>query len=493
MTLEILAPISADKPCGDDAKYDDEYLAIEAESDKAHGIGGDSKVNWKLIASQTESLLIKRVKDIKIACRWAFARFMLDKDEGLKEGIETIKALLEAFGGSLFPTSLRAKTNALAWLEEELNSSLYVDKTIRLPASQFENFLILFSGLQESAKKTCGEENLFFVDICQALKTGATQKEKQNTAVQKPIAPKEIAVQTEINADSDALKVIASIKKQAELLQSFWRKSKADDLRALRLNRMIAWLEIENPPFAKDGVTMINPPSAEGIERIENLIQEGKNDEALVVLENTITRNPFWLEGHLLACQILESAGKNAAAATVKYAAKGFVKAFDGIITMRFKGDSPIVPLNVKSWLFDRDEKQADSDEKKDSRDDLETIRSDCLKMLRGNKTRDAIALLERRRRETRSKEEGFLLRLTLVEILFAVGKNEMAIALVGEIENEIQTYKIEEWRPDLATKFYSFLLKTPKRGYLGRERAEFAYNALCRIDAQEAFDIKPN
>lgn len=498
VTTDILTPISADKPCGEDARYDDAYIAVETEIDKAKSANAQSKVDWTSVTSQSEAILIKQTKDIKIACRLAFARFMIDGNDGLINGLETLKALLDKFGANLFPISAKAKINAFAWLEEEIGASLRKDGIISASASQSQTLLALFIGLRESVKSVCGDENIFFTEICQLLQSGRNESEAQNKIAQeskKPAENRYATARPEIANEADVTAALNAVKKQAAPLLSYWRGQNADDPRALRLSRAIAWLEIDDPPAAKDGVTALNPPNIETIERIDALIKGGKAKEALGVLEELIIKSPFWFEGHLRVYDILETLGKHSSAAMIKRWIEGFLKAFDGITSLSFKDGSEFVPSAVKAWLLDNDvdESAVATDKEKPAEDKLETARRNCFQLSRTNKIREALELIGHSCKESRSKEEEFRWKLLRVEVLFEAGKTEIALVLIDELEKEVQIYKLEEWRPDLVGQLYILTLKFPKRGLIGRERLESAYNALCRLDAAAALNIKPN
>ncbi len=48
--------------------------------------------------------------------------------------------------------------------------------------------------------------------------------------------------------DADAIKVLRSFKKNANLLNNYYRKQDISNLKALRITRLLSWLETEGLP-----------------------------------------------------------------------------------------------------------------------------------------------------------------------------------------------------------------------------------------------------
>jgi len=66
-----------------------------------------------------------------------------------------------------------------------------------------------------------------------------------------------------------------------------------------------------------------------------------------------------------------------------------------------------------------------------------------------------------------------------------------MAMALIESLEEDVEVYRLEEWRPDLVAKLYGLLLNSFKRSQIEREKLEEAYRKLCRVDTAGAANIK--
>lgn len=492
----IVNPFSDQSPCGVDAKYDDIYLALESEIDKINSVAAGAQTNWQYVSDESKSLIEHRTKDIKILCWWAFAQYKLKGMDGFRQSIVTMNQLLINLGKELFPKSNRAKWGALSWFETVMNLQLIQDRQINISLNDSESYLELLRIFQEHVKNICEVDDRLFSEACRLLEVKVSEK-KQRDEAEKPKMPS-VAVNTadnsssgEITNDADAIKILNQLKKNAEQLTHYWRARQIDDGRALRMTRMISWLEIDGIPLVQNGNTMINPPSSERIDRIDLLISEGKNDEALQMIENVIFRSPFWLSGHYKAFEIYESIQKNKAAIEVKNMLIGFINSNEGVSELKFRDGTPFIPSQMKEWLNEQTRGGMVSEEGDTAVDPLAIIGEKCYELVNKKNSKEAMEILQRSFRDAGSQEEKFQWRLLNAQIALAAGKPLMALALIEELEREIEHYRLEEWQPELVAKVYRFYLNSFNRTQIEREKYDVAFQRLCRVDMAAAIDIK--
>ena len=113
---EIVRPIDDAAPCGVDYKYEDEFLAIEAEVDKANSMVEGVSPDWALVASASASLLAAKTKDVKLLCWWSYAMWRTGHSGGLAQALESFAAVLESFSTEIFPKSVKVKRSSLSRL-----------------------------------------------------------------------------------------------------------------------------------------------------------------------------------------------------------------------------------------------------------------------------------------------------------------------------------------------------------------------------------------
>jgi type VI secretion system protein ImpA len=104
----LLAPVSAEEPCGPDLEYDPAFLALEtslegAFMDRAVGPEGDAPtIEWKQIADQALAIL-DRSKDLRVAVTLTKAWLNMKGVEGLHRGLTMMQQLLSLRWGSVHP------------------------------------------------------------------------------------------------------------------------------------------------------------------------------------------------------------------------------------------------------------------------------------------------------------------------------------------------------------------------------------------------------
>jgi type VI secretion system protein VasJ len=494
----IIDPISGATPAGNDARYDDAYLLIEAEIDKAGSMSEGAVTDWRVVRDESERLLSQQSKDLKLAVWWTFGCFKLSGFEGLADALQALDALLGDFAETLFPRSPKGRLNALTWLETVLEAALLTERGHAIPLPQAEPFLERFRALQGHLKPLCGADQGLFRELCRRLETSVAetkrreeaQAPKQSTAASPGAVP---AFPEEITSDADAAKLLNQLKKSAGLLSSYWRGREMDDRRAMRLVRMVGWLETEGVPEAKNGKTMLNPPSVERVEKIKTLMETGEYGEALELVESMLFRSPFWLEGQRLAFNILEAAGKTETAAELRHMVAGFVNAHDGVTACAFRDATPFAPAAVGEWLNGAaaDGTAAAPATAEGQGNRYELLGQECYALLRKKQTKEAMQMLHAAHAAAASGEERFRWRLLHAEVAVEAGKPQMALALIGELEQEVERYRLDAWRPDLAARVYTLLLNSFNRTQLEREKRDAAYQRLCRVDTAGAVDIK--
>jgi type VI secretion system protein VasJ len=117
----IIEKISSKNPTGSDQKYEDTYLAIEAEIDKTMSASSAGGVDWTLISEHATQILELKSKDLKIASYWLYAQWKLSSWDGLEFALPLYTKLIATYKMKLFPKSTKVKLRILEWLHESLS------------------------------------------------------------------------------------------------------------------------------------------------------------------------------------------------------------------------------------------------------------------------------------------------------------------------------------------------------------------------------------
>ena len=107
---ELLAPVSADRPCGDDLAYSSEFDAIEAARladdptlDQGEWKTALKTADWPFVAATCASLIRLRSKDLKLAVWLTEASAKTGALRGMGDALLLVAALCERYWDGLYP------------------------------------------------------------------------------------------------------------------------------------------------------------------------------------------------------------------------------------------------------------------------------------------------------------------------------------------------------------------------------------------------------
>ncbi len=492
MSLNILDNISLDYPCGSDYKYEDLFLEVEAEIDKSKNILENMETDWNKVSYSTESLLCEHTKDVKILCWWTYSLWKRESWVGLEKALPVFNTLLNTHKDALFPKSKKVKISSINWLEEQLNEDI-LDESGNISAQiEYQKFFDFFGELEKNFSLTTEEEKTLFSKIQRALKRviDAQEVQKKETEEKREVSTSTSSEVSEIASDSDAAKLLSAMKKNATLLHNYWREKEPGNLGAIRLTRMLSWLETDGLPMNESGKTPLNAPSQESVDEIEILYSEEKYVEALDKVESLISFSPFWLDGHYMSFNILTAMGETSAALEVKNALISYVNADRKILDLSFRDSTPFACLKVKEWLAQSSGSLEFGGNENQQNDNREEIVEACYLLAKKKNIKEAMKILQNNYASALNKEDKFFWRLSHAELAKEFGKNELTLALVEDLRKEIEVHKLDEWNPKLSAKVLTLFLSF-NRTQVDVEELQIAYANLCKIDAEEALEIK--
>jgi type VI secretion system protein ImpA len=133
MDETILDPIPGDNPSGANLRYEVVYAEIRARVRRARGEvlpdpddpnfhGAD--MEWRFVIGACRDLLRRRSKDLMLAAWLTEAQLAVDGLAGLRDGLDTLRGLLEKFWQTLYPEiedgDVEARMRVLEWLAPQL-------------------------------------------------------------------------------------------------------------------------------------------------------------------------------------------------------------------------------------------------------------------------------------------------------------------------------------------------------------------------------------
>lgn len=138
----LLAPISAERPCGEDLRYDTAFDAVQSAVQHSlrceEGLVEDESRNkvqadWRVVIQRATDLLARRTKDLRIAAWLARALAGQDGFAGCAAGLALVRRLLEEFWEGLYPLDPESEPDTLDLRAAPLEALVAKDSGLRLP------------------------------------------------------------------------------------------------------------------------------------------------------------------------------------------------------------------------------------------------------------------------------------------------------------------------------------------------------------------------
>ena len=508
----ILKAFNDSSPCGEDSKYEDSFLLIEQEVDKNKSVTQDGSTDWKVVLKKSEDFLCNQSKDLKIASWFLYALWKTESWKGLKDGLFIYNELLTNFKEDIYPKSKKAKTNIFSWLEESLSNEILTIESNKNSIVNEIEFLELFTNLNNNINIHLDSENNNFRKIIKFVDALAKEKNIKPEEIEKskkiednkkessekiikviePVNNNEI---TTISNDSDAIKVLRSFKKSAALLSDYYRKENISNLKAIRITRLLSWLETEGLPNSEANKTFLHPPSELELDELEDLYKNKEYEEAFYLTEEILEVSPFWMDGHYYSYNILSKTKNYDEANEVKNKLISFLKTNEGILKLTFMDDMPFASNKTKKWIQEElcSNENANNSTEEETNDKNGEILSSIYDLANENKIKEAMSLLNQKYQSASNIEEKFNWRLHHAELAIEFDKKEIALALLEELEKDIDRFHLNEWNPKLASKVYNLLLTSFSSIDIHIDKLELIYKNLCKTDINSAFEIKIN
>src|SRR5580765_4233059 len=109
---ELLQPISADKPCGDDVSDDPLFLELETmlRGKEETQFSAAEPPNWKKIRERCLELW-KRSKHLRVAATLTVAELEMEGLKGFKEGLNLLNGMIQTYWEPVYPRLSEAEGN----------------------------------------------------------------------------------------------------------------------------------------------------------------------------------------------------------------------------------------------------------------------------------------------------------------------------------------------------------------------------------------------
>ncbi len=541
---KLTSAISAKRPTGDSAIYEDEFEIISIEIAKLSSINQE-EVDWKIILDNSRKLLTKKTKDLLLASYLSTSLFELHGYQGLKEGLQVLEKLTTEFWDVLYPEKkrMRGRAAAISWLNKRLIIALKNKKPSLNDNEHLEEIFRIIGDLDQYYSVEITENTPSFGELSRLLneyrsniqpqevtattedgtgkdtndKTNSTKTVTKNTKEKtKPGNSAENLVKETIKnsseAPSNASRDTATRLSQADIASDYRQaqqplKSLVADLRGASLNnpqhfylnRISTWLSVTEVPMHTKNKTQLQAPATEIISGIQAKLESGDLENVITQIESLVPQSPFWFDAQRLVVTAMEEMGRpyETAAIIVKSQTFALLQRFPALLKMQFADGTPFASEQFKNWYKNQSSQSSGTTTSTSVSSTLDTKMIKTVQTLNSKgKLEEALDTIQTTISQGGNIKQKFMLRLLQAESCSQCDRQDLALPLYTQLDTEQQQYKLEEWDPELAIQILQGLLKahrvaknTDSESGVNHEE-QHVFTRLCQLQPGAALQI---
>ncbi len=485
-------PISAASPCGEAVTYDPAVDAIQTEFNKLTvASASGTPIDWPRVVALCVEILSHKAKDFTIACRLGVALPHTQGVAGLGLGARVLGDLVATFWNDMHPSVKRARRrlNAYTWWTEQ--ATAFVDNLGAQdhPVGDIQSAAQALRDLDARFREKIADaprlhdlvmrlEKRMPVETARESPASSGQDPAASGSVLRRLAGKLISIPpayTETDQScashdppSNAAPDIGAISPPAQshdeadtmLREGLDRLLRLSDLYLTlmpqsplpyRLRRVGIWLNVDGPPPARGGETMIAAPDPDRLEALDRLVSTQDVAGALPQIESLVQERIFWLDSSYLCARMLEKLGEryDKALKAVETATLAFVKRLPRIETLCFSGGMPFAAPRTRAWLdaLDSPGNNTKSDDTAPADRVLQTI-AEARSQATGGNLQAGIATLSSALRAAPDGKTRFRLHGALAGLLIEGRQFAQARLQGNEIVRLIDKFDLTDWNP---------------------------------------------
>lgn len=544
-TIEQLAvqPVPGEFPSGANVRLESAFEAIEQEIAKLDALTVEDPVRWTLVREQCQTILREQSKDLLVACYLTRALCEVDLLQGLEQGMTLARGLVEHHWDGAYPPRkrMRGRAQAFEWLAERCHpllaqyqvkpSELEILSCMEQSVQALDELLLDKMG---DVAPNLAELRLTSRRMKQGLEAEQAKQAEQkpahalNPSAQNPSIQNQAAAQNSVecapsrsgtkqrpektndsglvSSERDLGNTYRAVQEQLRSAGLFLLEKNPLDAEPFRIHRFITWLGVNQVPPATNGRTQLRPPAKDKLDRIQALVAKQDRQALIMELEPGLTRTPFWLAGQRLVAEALDALQATEAVNVVETSVLAWLQQVPGVETLTFYDDTPFADNATRQWLQQTKQKLANQHQSGASgavgalevdisglSQNWEDSYQQAQALLKGKRTREALALFQNGVAQSTSLREQSLWRLNQSRVCVDAGLLDLATPLLEQLDQQLVESGAEQWEPQVSKRVIELLL----RCYQSRndpesyqQKMETLQHRLCRHDLALAFDL---
>ena len=517
-------PVSAERPCGSDVRYDPAFEELQTEVDKLSLPSASGTLNWEKIVRFASDILAHKSKDLVVASYLAVALIYTRQHDGFAIGVKLLLDLMGKYWEELYPSKerMRGRQRSMEWWAEKTEAGLRQLQPITVTAAQAallrENVerldRLMRQHLDSSPSLTSISE---WIDTLatEAEETPGPEAPQPQPAAQPAAAPEpkpapavapviypDVPMQQDIPSPQGAQRMLENhLQRLREIAGYLWQQDSANPL-VYRLNRKSLWFTVEDLPPATGGRTRIPAPDNQVIKMLFELRNAGNAEALLKAAEGRLSQFIFWLDLHRLVAEALIRLGNRhqKAHGVVCQETAFLLHRLPGLDELAFADGTPFANPETRNWLkgiaFDSKAmagaQPASSPDSTPAEDRIARDVADAQALIRKGRLLEALDTLQQKLNRASSSRERVLLRLATSRMLIDARQGKLALPHLEQVLRDIDTYRLEEYEPALTLRG----LKLALSGLESQADPSFKVKAadvlyrIARLDMAEAIRL---
>jgi type VI secretion system protein VasJ len=507
MVASITAPVIGHAlPQGGDIRYEPDFEKVESEIAKLTSVHKDHKTDWKLVQQLSYDLLTTRSKDLRVAGWFACALLKNHGTSQLPQVFSLLHGLLNQYWETCFPIKVRARLAALNWLLDRIdcNEDNFAEKLSSDALSELITALELCSN---TLNEKFGDETPFLQPKLQLLrdiqrrqsidKTTAAPAVVAPAVNMAPIIDTSAPSVSAITEEGDSLRIARYLQEQSRLLITHFLSKDIADPRAFLLTRSCAWLQVSAVPAADpQGLTKLKPLTANKLQEYQQR-RSAKEFTALIPdLEISLSKAPFWLDGHHWCAEALEGIGQRQMANHIRDYLRSFLTKFPTLIDLRFDDGAAFANDETKAWLLAVAAEPSASTASFSQTESAEQPWAAALKIATENVQQNSALLKQEMRalqilaNSATSGREKALWQLSLVKFCQQHQRHDLAHVILDDLHQFTMQFQLNIWEPALAKEILQLWLHSLEKvnSKQHQEKISEIKTNLYRMDISIAF-----
>lgn len=502
--------VSPDCFAGEDVRFSSEYEALEGELNKAQSVHESGQIDWLRVLENSETLLRTQSKDLRVAAWLTWALYQRESFPGLLAGVGLLQHLCEQHWAQVHPAKPRTRAAAIGWLVPRLEQVLGENVAIKEQLALFRRLVDSLQALDAALTTHLGDEAPLLLPLCRRLSSmvqRAADNQPEPGAVGAVVAQvKQAATQlltpgAPVDSEKDAHKVLRTLQDGARPLSNWWLKQKATDVRALRLNRTLLWLQIDAVPERNaEQVTVLRGLPVDRLKIYQERFANGQYADLLMELEASLAKLPFWFDGQRMVWECLLELNAEQGMREVEFHFAQLLQRLPGVVELRFHDGTPFADPATRGWINASvmPHLQSTSAPRKVETDlatslpPWELALEAVLPVLRKDGLKPAVQILKQGMQAAQGGRVRFFWQLSQARLCFLAKKYELAKTQLEALDHELQQAGLHQWEPDLALEVLRLLhscCELLPQNHAVRERKDEVYRRLCHLDLEVVLD----